>query len=65
MIKNKLKRVAREYTNYINQERPHQGIRQQIPNTYDKPRENSKGRITSKAILGGLHHSYSRVTFLN
>jgi putative transposase len=33
-----LKRVTREYTNYFNQERPHQGIRQQIPNFYDKPR---------------------------
>ena len=56
-----LTRVVREYNKYINQERPHQGISQQIPIFYDKPRENSKGRITSKAILGGLHHSYSRV----
>lgn len=56
-----LKRVASEYTNYFNQARPHQGIRQQIPIFYDKPRENSKGRITSKAIFGGLHRSYSRV----
>ena len=56
-----LTRVVRDYTNYFNQERPHQGICQQIPIFYDKPRENSKGRITSKAILGGLHHSYSRM----
>ena len=56
-----LKRVVREYTHYFNQERPHQGICQQIPIFYDKPRDHSTGRITSKAILGGLHHSYSRV----
>jgi hypothetical protein len=23
------------------------------------------GRITSKALLGGLHHSYARATYLN
>ena len=61
----RLTRVAREYTNYFNQERPHQGIGQRIPNFYDQPKESSIGRITSKVILGGLHHSYSRVTFLN
>ena len=47
-----LSRVAREYTDYFNQERPHQGIDQRIPNFYDQPKESSKGRITSKAILG-------------
>jgi putative transposase len=60
-----LMRVAREYTNYFNQERPHQGIGQRIPNFYDQLKERSKGRITSKAILGGLHHSYSRMIYLN
>ena len=60
-----LTRVAREYANYFNQERPHQGIGQRIPNFYDQPKESSKGRITSKAILGGVHHSYSRVIYLN
>jgi len=61
-----VQRVVREYTAYYNQERPHQGIGQRIPNHYDllksKPTD---GRITSKAILGGLHHSYSRATYLN
>jgi len=60
-----LTRVMKEYTAYFNQERPHQGIGQRIPNFYDQPKENSKGSITSKAILGDLHHSYSRVTNLN
>jgi hypothetical protein len=61
-----VQRVVREYTAYYNRERPHQGIGQRIPNHYDllksKP---TRGRITSKAILGGLHHSYTRAAFLN
>ena len=32
-----LQRVVKEYTNYFNQERPHQGIGQQIPDFYDQP----------------------------
>ncbi len=56
-----LQRVVNEYVTYFNQERPHQGIDQRIPDHYDQPQSNqSSGRITSKAILGGLHHSYSR-----
>ena len=55
-----LMRVVREYTNYFNQERPHQGIRQQIPKHYDQPASSPTGNISSKAFLGGLHHSYSR-----
>ena len=61
-----LERVTTEYTTYFNQERPHQGIEQRVPNQYDltrsKPR---KGQVTSKAILGGLHHSYLHTAYLN
>jgi putative transposase len=54
-----LERVTTEYTAYFNQERPHQGIEQRIPDQYDQTRSKpTSGRITSKAILGGLHHSY-------
>jgi len=63
---NHLRRVVTEYTAYFNQERPHQGIEQRIPNHYDLPKSKPvSGRITSKAILGGLHHSYSRTAYLN
>jgi transposase InsO family protein len=59
-----VQRVVREYTAYYNQERPHQGIGQRIPNHYDllksKP---TSGRIRSKVILGGLHHSYTRANY--
>ncbi len=55
-----LRRVVTEYAAYFNQERPHQGIEQRIPDQYDQTRSKpTSGRITSKAILGGLHHSYS------
>lgn len=61
-----LERVVRDYTAYFNQERPHQGIAQCLPNHSDLPKSKpTSGRITSKAILGGLHHSYSRATYLN
>ena len=56
-----LLRVVREYTKYFNQERPHQGIGQRIPDHYDRPVSSPTGNISSKAFLGGLHHSYSRV----
>jgi transposase InsO family protein len=61
-----LQRVVMEYTAYFNQERPHQGIEQRIPDQYDLTRSKpTKGQVTSRAILGGLHHSYSRTTYLN
>ena len=56
-----LKRVVREYTHYFNQERPHQGIGQRIPEHYDWPASSPTGNISSRAFLGGLHHCYSRV----
>jgi putative transposase len=40
-----LARVVREYTNYFNQERSHQGIGQRIPNFYDRPVSNPTGNI--------------------
>jgi putative transposase len=61
-----LERIVTEYTAYFNQERPHQGIGQRIPDRYDLPKSKpTSGSVTSKAILGGLHHSYLRATYLN
>ena len=61
-----LERVVKEYTAYVNQERPHQGFEQRIPNQYDLTRSKpTRGQVTSKAILGGLHHSYLNATYLN
>lgn len=61
-----LERVVKEYMAYFNQERPHQGIEQRIPDWYDRTRSKpARGQVTSKAIFGGLHHSYSRAVYLN
>ena len=61
-----LRLVVTEYAAYFNQERPHQVIGQRIPNQYDLTRSKpTRGQVTSKAILGGLHHSYARATYLN
>jgi transposase InsO family protein len=61
-----LERVVKEYTAYFNQARPHQGIAQCIPNHYELSKSKpTSGRIISKEILGGLHHSYSRTAYLN
>jgi len=54
-----LQQIVNEYITYFNQDRPHQGIDQRIPDHYDLPRSKPTGRIRSKEILGGLHHSYS------
>jgi transposase InsO family protein len=61
-----LERVVKEYTTYFNQERPHQGIAQCVPNHYELPKSRpTSGRIISKEILGGLYHSHSRTAYLN
>jgi transposase InsO family protein len=61
-----LERVVKEYATYFNQERPHQGIAQCVPDHYELPKSKpTSGRIISKEILGGLYHSYSRTAYLN
>jgi len=61
-----LERVITEFTSYFNVERPHQEIEQRIPGRYDQTRSKpTRGQVASKAILGGLHHSYSRAMYLN
>jgi hypothetical protein len=34
---------------------------EQPPDYFDWPKAKTSGKIKAKAILGGLHHSYSRV----
>ena len=55
-----LERAVKEYVSYYNQDRPHQGINQQIPINYDRPRANTSGKVRSRPVMGGLYHSYSR-----
>ncbi len=56
-----LRRVRREYIEYVNDARPHQGIRQRTP-VASAPAHRIQGQGTVRAvpILGGLHHDYQR-----
>jgi putative transposase len=54
-----LHRVVREYIGHFNCARPHQGIEQRIPCGPAHPdRPPVDGEITSRPVLGGLHHEY-------
>ena len=57
-----LHRVLNAYMHYFNRARPHQGIRQQIPEpqTGPVPPDHAGGKILSFPVLGGLHHDYRR-----
>jgi putative transposase len=57
-----LQRVLNAYVHYFNRARPHQGIRQQIPERYGElvPRNHLGGKILALPVLGGLHHNYRR-----
>jgi putative transposase len=57
-----LHRVLRAYGDYFNHARPHQGIRQQIPERYGKliPLDHQGGKILALSVLRGLHHDYRR-----
>jgi len=60
-------RVVKEYVQYYNSARPHQGIGQAIPKVARSPvQEGQSGadgvdaKIISFPVLGGLHHDYRR-----
>jgi transposase InsO family protein len=54
-----LYRMIREYVEYFNRARPHQGIAQQIPEgSPSVPGKREKGRIIAFPVLNGLHHDY-------
>ena len=53
-------RIIREYCEFFNRARPHQGIHQQIPNPLGiicLP-EHERNDVVSLPVLGGLHHDY-------
>ena len=57
-----LDRVLHTYVQYFNRARPHQGIRQQLPEQYGEPvrPDHDRGKILFFPVLGGLHHEYRR-----
>jgi putative transposase len=57
-----LYRVLNAYMHYFNRVRPHQGIKQQIPEQKagSVPAQHASGKVISFPVLGGLHHDYRR-----
>ena len=55
-----LGRVLKEFSQYYNQYRPHQGLGQVTP-LKTETRCEASGKIISFPVLGGLHHYYKRV----
>jgi len=61
LSKRHLHRIVKEYTNYFNYARPHQGIDQQIPCQFACPdMPPADGQVVSFPVLSGLHHDYQR-----
>jgi putative transposase len=57
-----LRRLVREYADYFNHVRPHQGI-DRIPDPPDTDRNDASQtdqRVIAVPVLGGLHHDYRR-----
>ncbi len=51
--------VIKEYVQFFNEARPHQGIEQRTPvESQSELKREEKGKIISFSILGGLHHYY-------
>ena len=58
-----LQRVLNQYVVYFNRARPHQGIKQQIPElpVTSASRQTQSEKVIAVPVLGGLHHDYRRV----
>jgi putative transposase len=57
-----LQRVLNAYMHYFNRARPHQGIKQQIPEQKAGSMipHHAYGKVITFPALGGLHHDYRR-----
>ena len=57
-----LHRLLKTSVMYYNQARPHQGIRQRIPDppALSASPPNQPNQVISLPVLGGLHHHYQR-----
>jgi transposase InsO family protein len=60
-----LHRLVTRFVAYYNRARPHQGIHQRSPARFDRDLHPPAGRVAATPVLGGLHHSYIRVSHLN
>jgi len=57
-----LRRVLTEYVHYFNRSRPHQGIKQRVPEAARASTDSAKCSepVVAIPVLGGLHHAYRR-----
>ena len=55
-----LHRVLKEYGNYYNHDRPHQGIGQGFPMPVIGTKRSTIGTIVRRNVLGGVIHDYHR-----
>jgi len=55
-----LQRVLNTYVGYFNRARPHQGIRQQIPEQHSSGPsiQDAGNKVIALPVMGGLHHDY-------
>ena len=53
-----LKRLLSEYIRYYHDDRTHLGLSKETPG--GRVRSVARGRVVSRARLGGLHHRYDR-----
>ena len=54
-----LRRLVKEYVDYFNDDRSHQGILQRIPSALASWPV-GEGEIVARPVLGGLHYAYTR-----
>jgi hypothetical protein len=61
-MRNSTSRVLNAYVHYFNRDRPHQGIRQQIPEhkAGSAQEDHTCGEVIAFPILGGLYHDYRK-----
>jgi putative transposase len=55
-----MRRLVREYADYFNERRAHQGIGQAIPKGPANDNVLAVGKVVARPILGGLCHDYQR-----
>jgi len=57
-----LRRVLTAYVRFFNRSRPHQGIRQRVPEAAHESGSSMRttGIVIAFPVLGGLHHDYRR-----
>ena len=55
---NQIMNILKEYFDYYNSKRPHQGLGQQVPSGYQPQRH---GRVSKIPVLGGVCQHYERI----